>query len=163
MPFLAFRFSPRTSGSYCCAQFAVSRARIKGNPLERPLGQPGEGWIGKPVGDWRWRLGEGVENGRDVGYILLCWKWCPTKRAYIILHPVSKPLLQVSSGVVKLLARYQRMQQMLFSESPEVCHDIPGHPTLCLMFEVLLSGGLDLESLGGDGEVSSVAHGFTVI
>ncbi|CAL1144353.1 unnamed protein product [Cladocopium goreaui] len=56
----------RTLGSYCCAQFAVSRARIKGNPLER----------------------------------------------------------------------YQRMQQMLFSESPEVCHDIPGHPTLCLMFEV---------------------------
>ena len=55
------------------------------------------------------------------------------------------------------------MQQMLFSESPEVCHDIPGHPTLCLMFEVLLSGGLDLESLGGDEEVSSVAHGCTVI
>ncbi|CAK9017278.1 unnamed protein product [Durusdinium trenchii] len=56
----------RTLGSYCCAQFAVSKSRIRQNPLER----------------------------------------------------------------------YQRMERMLFSDSPEVCHDIPGHSTLCLMFEV---------------------------
>eukprot|EP00434_Breviolum_minutum_P018190 symbB.v1.2.016047.t2/scaffold1212.1/size131235/13 len=56
----------RTLGSYCCAQFAVSKERIRANPLER----------------------------------------------------------------------YQRMQEMLFSDSPKECHDIPGHPTLCLMFEV---------------------------
>lgn len=27
------------------------------------------------------------------------------------------------------------MERMLFSDSPDVCHDIPGHSTLCLMFE----------------------------
>ncbi|CAE7226690.1 unnamed protein product [Symbiodinium sp. CCMP2592] len=49
-------------GSYCCAQFLVSRERIQANPLER----------------------------------------------------------------------YVRMQQMLFSDSPPECHDIPGHSTLRL-------------------------------
>ena len=29
------------------------------------------------------------------------------------------------------------MQEMLFSDSPKECHDIPGHPTLCLMFEAV--------------------------
>jgi len=53
-------------GSYCCAQFLVSRSRWLANPLER----------------------------------------------------------------------YQRMNDMLFGESPPECHDIPGHSTHCLMFEV---------------------------
>lgn len=53
-------------GSYCCAQFLVSRARWLANPLER----------------------------------------------------------------------YENMQRMLFEESPPECHDIPGHSTHCLMYEV---------------------------
>lgn len=32
------------------------------------------------------------------------------------------------------------MERMLFSDSPEVCHDIPGHSTLCLMFEAWTRG-----------------------
>lgn len=60
------RAPARDIGSYCCAQFAVSRERILANPLER----------------------------------------------------------------------YQHMLQMLFDESPPQCHDIPGHSTHCLMFEV---------------------------
>jgi len=60
------RTPSRNIGSYCCAQFVVSRERILANPLER----------------------------------------------------------------------YQHMQQMLFSDSPPQCHDIPGHSTHCLMFEV---------------------------
>ncbi|CAJ1328636.1 unnamed protein product [Effrenium voratum] len=60
------RYPGRNLGSYCCAQFMVSKERLLANPLER----------------------------------------------------------------------YQRMQQMLFSDSPAECHDIPGHSTLCLMFEV---------------------------
>jgi len=53
-------------GSYCCAQFAVSRERWLANPLER----------------------------------------------------------------------YERMLRMLHEESPAECHDIPGHSTQCLMYEV---------------------------
>lgn len=53
-------------GSYCCAQFLVSRERWLANPLER----------------------------------------------------------------------YERMFRMLFEESPAECHDIPGHSTHCLMYEV---------------------------
>eukprot|EP00411_Alexandrium_monilatum_P033499 CAMPEP_0175338580 /NCGR_PEP_ID=MMETSP0095-20121207/4906_1 /TAXON_ID=311494 /ORGANISM="Alexandrium monilatum, Strain CCMP3105" /LENGTH=407 /DNA_ID=CAMNT_0016635983 /DNA_START=34 /DNA_END=1257 /DNA_ORIENTATION=- len=34
------------------------------------------------------------------------------------------------------LERYERMQQMLFGDSPSECHDIPGHSTHCLMYEV---------------------------
>lgn len=41
----------------------------------------------------------------------------------------------------RILARpkvvYERMLSMLDEPSPEGCHDIPGHSTLCLMFEVL--------------------------
>lgn len=53
-------------GSYCCAQFMVSRSRMLTNPLER----------------------------------------------------------------------YESMLQMLSQPSPSECHDIPGHSTLCLMYEV---------------------------
>jgi len=34
------------------------------------------------------------------------------------------------------LERYQRMLEMLYSESPAACSDIPGRSTQCLMFEV---------------------------
>ena len=50
------------------------------------------------------------------------WTLCNTKTHLIQLDPVG---------------RYQRMQEMLFSDSPKECHDIPGHPTLCLMFEAV--------------------------
>merc|ERR1712194_10105 len=60
------RYPTAMLGSYCCAQYMVSRSRWLANPIER----------------------------------------------------------------------YQRMQQMLFGDSPPECHDIPGHSTHCLMYEV---------------------------
>lgn len=45
----------------------------------------------------------------------------------------------VSRGriIASPLERYQRMFEMLQGPSPAECHDIPGHSTYCLMFEVL--------------------------
>jgi len=60
------RLPQQMLGSYCCAQFAVSKKRYQAKPLEA----------------------------------------------------------------------YQNMRQLLFEESPDECHDIPGHSTQCLMFEV---------------------------
>lgn len=128
----------RTLGSYCCAQFAVSKERIRANPLER-LGLAIPSWFAVESERFSAETHHLFTLGSHRSLLAGCSKTHTLCSVKSEMHIDYGHLLVVSEEYTWSTpsGRYQRMQEMLFSDSPKECHDIPGHPTLCLMFEAV--------------------------
>lgn len=128
----------RTLGSYCCAQFAVSKERIRANPLER-LGLAIPSWFAVESERFSAETHHLFILGSHRSLLEGCSKTHTLSSLKSEMHIDYGHLLRVSEEYAwsHPSGRYQRMQEMLFSDSPKECHDIPGHPTLCLMFEAV--------------------------